>query len=115
MTIVEPPESPAQAITPGRAAQVPLPRTPADLPGPSVGTTPTADLVQMFGRMAYVWGWPTVTTRRVNMRNRRAVFVLVSERGLLGAVLPIGPVGCTTMVSDDIDPDETFVTSANRS
>jgi hypothetical protein len=109
MTTVEPPESPAQAITPGRVVQVPWPGTPTDVPDPTVDITATADFVQILGRMADVWA-----RLMVNMHNRRAALALVPERGLLVAVLPIGPVG-TTMVSDHLSPEETFVTSPTRS
>jgi hypothetical protein len=40
-----------------QAQQVPIPKTPAEVPGPALGTM-TKAYVQMVGRMAYFWGWP---------------------------------------------------------
>ena len=40
--------------------QVPIPTTPAQVPGPFPGNIMTKDYVQMIGRMAYVWGYPMV-------------------------------------------------------
>ena len=40
-----------------QAQQVPIPKTAAEVPGPTPGPMTTAS-VQMLGRMAYVWGWP---------------------------------------------------------
>ena len=44
----------ALAFTTAQAQQVPLPKTPADVPGPAAGTLMTKEYVQMVGRMAYV-------------------------------------------------------------
>ena len=64
----------ARAFTTAQAQQVPLPKTPADVPGPATGTLMTKEYVQMVGRMAYVWGYPMV-----NSHNRRAGFAYVTS------------------------------------
>ena len=43
----------ALAFTTAQAQQVPLPKTPADVPGPAAGTLMTKEYVQMVGRMAW--------------------------------------------------------------
>lgn len=45
--------------------QVPIPKTAADVSGPPAGNTITKEYVQMVGRMAYVWGWPLVSSHRL--------------------------------------------------
>jgi hypothetical protein len=99
----------ALAITTAQAQQVPLPKTAAEVPGPAAGTAMTKEYVQMVGRMAYVWGWPMV-----NSHNRRASFAMAPERGYMGGVLPLAPVGYNTMLTDYIKPDQTFVTCPNQ-
>ena len=42
------------------AQSVPIPKTPAEVPGPALGTAMTKEYVQTVGRMAYLWGWPLV-------------------------------------------------------
>src|SRR5215468_3098255 len=61
------------------------------------------------GRMAYIWGWPMV-----NMLNRRAAITKAPEPGRLNGVLPAAPRGQIAMLSDYIDPGETFVTCPNQ-
>ena len=99
----------ALAITSAQAQQVPLPKTAADVPGPASGTAMTKEYVQMVGRMAYVWGWPMV-----NSHNRRASFATAPERGYVGGVLPVAPVGYNTMLTDYIKPEQTFITCPNQ-
>ena len=61
------------------------------------------------GRMAYIWGWPMV-----NQINRRAAITQAPEPGRLNGVLPVAPRGQIGMLSDYIDPGQTFVTCPNQ-
>lgn len=92
-----------------QAQQVPMPQTAAEVPGPVPGNTMTAAYVQFIGRMAYIWGYPLV-----NAHNRRASFAMAPERGYLGGVVPIAPVGYNTMLSDYVKPDQTFIVCPNQ-
>jgi hypothetical protein len=107
-----PPALPAKAaIDP---AQVPLPSTAAEVPGPPPGATMTKEYVQMVGRMAYLWGYALV-----NSHNRRAAFAYVTGQngnvpGWNGGVLPMAPVGQNSMLADYIMPEQTFVACPNQ-
>ncbi|NEV02491.1 DUF1254 domain-containing protein [Bradyrhizobium uaiense] len=92
-----------------QAQQVPLPTTAAEIPGPPPGTAMTKEYVQMVGRMAYLWGWPLV-----NSHNRREAFGKAPEQGLLGSVVPVAPIGQVTMLTDYIQPDQSFITCPNQ-
>jgi hypothetical protein len=52
----------------------------------------TKEFIQTIGRRANFWGYPLVATS-----NRRADFAKAPERILLGAVVPVAPVGYNTM------------------
>jgi len=104
-----PPQTPPQTPTQSADAQVPLPKTAAEVPGPAPGNTMTKEYVQMVGRMAYLWGWPLV-----NSHNRRAEFGKAPELGLVGGILPAAPIGQVTMLTNYISPAETFVTCPNQ-
>jgi hypothetical protein len=99
----------ALAFTTAQAQQVPLPKTAADVPGPAAGTAMTKEYVQMVGRMAYVWGWPLVSSH-----NRRGLFAKAPHAGLNGGVLPVAPVGQLAFLTDYIKPEQTFVTCPNQ-
>jgi hypothetical protein len=97
-----------------QAQQVPIPTTPAQVPGPAAGTAMTKEYVQMVGRMAYMWGYAMV-----NSHNRRAAFAYVTSQngnvpGWNGGVLPMAPVGQLAMLNDYIKPDQTFVACPNQ-
>jgi hypothetical protein len=98
-------------MQPGKAQaqQVPIPKTPAEVPGPAPGTMMTTDYVQAIGRMAYVWGWPLV-----NSHNRRSAFAMAPTPGLNGGVIPMAPVGQNAMLTDYIRPEQTFVACPNQ-
>jgi len=98
----------AQATVNGQV-QVPIPTTAAEVPGPVPGNTMTSAYVQLVGRMAYVWGYPLV-----NAHNRRAAFAEAPERGYLGGVVPIAPIGYNQMLTNYIKPDETFIVCPNQ-
>ena len=104
----------ALASTIAYAQQVPLPERPADVPGPAAGTAMTKEYVQTIGRMAYVWGYALV-----NSHNRRSAFAYVTGQngnvpGWNGGVLPMAPVGQSSMLDDYIKPDQTFVACPNQ-
>jgi hypothetical protein len=91
------------------SAQVPAPKTPADLTPPAAGVLMHPEYAKTVGRMAYVWGWPMV-----NQHNRRAAITRAPEPGLLNGVLPAAPRGQIGMLHDYIDAGETFVTCPNQ-
>ena len=62
-----------------------------------------------IGRMAYIWGWPMV-----NQFNRCAASTQAPQAGRLDGVLPVAPRGQVGMLSDYIDPGQTFVTCPNQ-
>ena len=88
--------------------QVPIPTTPAEVPGPVSGNTMTKAYVQFIGRMAYVWGYAMV-----NAHNRREAFRAAPAPGLLGGVLPVAPVGYNAM-TNYVSPEETFIVCPNQ-
>ena len=67
------------------AAQVPIPKTAAEVAGPVPGNTMTTAYVQLVGRMAYVWGYAMV-----NAHNRREAFRAAPVPGYLGGVVAGG-------------------------
>ena len=96
------------------AQQVPLPKTAAEVPAPPAGTAMSKAYVQTVGRMAYVWGYALV-----NSHNRRAGFAYLSGQngnvaGLNGGVVPMAPVNQSAMLTDYVDPSQTFVTCPNQ-
>jgi hypothetical protein len=86
-----------------QAQQVPIPQTAAEVPGPAPGPMTTAS-VQMVGRLAYVWGWPLVY-----VYNQRTELTKAPETGLLAGIMPIGPMNQVVMLTNYIDPRETFI------
>ena len=91
-----------------QAQQVPIPQTPAEVPGPAPGTM-TKAYVQMVGRMAYFWGWPLVY-----VYNQRTELTKAPEVGLLAGVLPISPMNQVGMLTGYIDPGERFIADPNQ-
>ena len=92
-----------------RAQQVPIPTTAAEVPGPIPGNMMTTAYVQFVGRMAYVWGYPLV-----NAHNRRAAFAEAPAPGLLGGVVPVAPLGYNAMLTNYVQPDQTFIVCPNQ-
>jgi hypothetical protein len=90
------------------AQQTPAPSF-EDLSQPSAEVTPHPEYVKAIARTAYVWGWPMV-----NMLNRRTAITQAPEPGRLNGVLPVAPQGQVGMLSDYIDPGQTFVTCPNQ-
>ena len=64
---------------------------------------------EAIGRIAYIWGWPLV-----NMMNRRAAVTEAPVPGRLNGVLPVAPRGQIAMLSDYIDPGQTFAACPNQ-
>jgi len=96
------------ALTSTHAQQVPIPKTPTEVPGPAPGTAMTKEYVQTVGRMAYLWGWPLVDNA-----NRHKAFSEAPEPGLLGGVLPIAH-NAVAMLTNYISPEQRFVTCTNQ-
>ncbi|MGV0741199.1 DUF1254 domain-containing protein [Mycolicibacterium sp. XJ870] len=76
---------------------------------PATGIVMTPGYARTMAQTAYIWGWPMV-----NMLNRRTSITQAPEPGLLNGVLPVAPQGRVAMLSDYIDPAETFVTCPNQ-
>jgi hypothetical protein len=95
--------------TPALGQQASSPRSFEDLSRPSAEVTPHSEYIKAVARTAYLWGWPMV-----NMINRRATITQAPKPGLLNGVLPVAPRSRVAMLSDYIDPSETFVTCPNQ-
>ena len=89
--------------------QVALPKTAADVTAPAIGIVMHPAYAKAVGRFAYVWGWPMV-----NMLNRSAAITKAPQPGRLNGVLPVAPRGQVGMLSDYVDPGQTFVTCPNQ-
>jgi hypothetical protein len=96
-------------MTATEAFQVPAPRGAAEVTVPATGVFMHDEYARAVARIAYLWGWPMV-----NMINRRATITKAPEPGRLNGVLPVAPRGQVAMLSDYIDPGETFVTCPNQ-
>jgi hypothetical protein len=90
------------------AQQVPIPKTPAEVPGPAAGTAMTKEYVETVGRAAYLWGWALV-----NSTNRAAAFSKAPEPGLLGGVVPVA-YNRNAMLTGYVSPLQTFIACANQ-
>ena len=89
--------------------QVPIPQSADEVVQPADGINMMEDYAKAVGRMAYIWGWPMV-----NMINRRATITQAPYPGLMNGVLPVAPRGYVAMLSNYIDPGQTFVTCPNQ-
>jgi hypothetical protein len=89
--------------------QVAFPASPSEVTQPAAGVLMHPEYAKTIARTAYVWGWPMV-----NMTNRRAAITQAPEPGRLNGVLPAAPRGQIAMLSDYIDPGQTFVTCPNQ-
>ena len=79
------------------------------IPGPVQGTVLAPEYVRTIGRVAYLWGWPMVSSF-----NRRVGFTSCPEPGLRGGILPNAPRGQICMLTDYISADQRFVTCPNQ-
>ncbi|QLL10306.1 DUF1254 domain-containing protein [Mycobacterium vicinigordonae] len=69
----------------------------------------TPGYARTIGQFAYVWGWPMV-----NMISRSDSITKAPHPGLLGGIIPVAPQGRLAMLSNYVDPSETFVTCPNQ-
>jgi len=104
----------ALGITELGAQQIILPKIAADVPKAPPGTAMSRAYVQSVGRMAYIWGYTLV-----NSHNRRAGFAYFTSQhggvaGLNGGVVPMAPINQAAMLTDYVDPSQTFVTCPNQ-
>jgi hypothetical protein len=99
----------ALAFSTAAAQQVSPPKNAVHTPDLASGTPMTREYVQMVGRMAYLWGWPLV-----NVHNRRATMAIIPEPGLNGGIMPVAPIGHIAMLTDYIQPDQTYITCTNQ-
>ena len=76
---------------------------------PATGVSMTPGYARTIAQMAYLWGWPMV-----NMINRHDKITAAPQPGLLGGILPVAPQGRLAMLSNYIEPSETFVTCPNQ-
>src|SRR5262245_29850558 len=98
-----------EATTATKAIQVSAPEKAADVTVAATGIVMHDEYVKAIARLAYAWGWPMV-----NQMNRRAAITQAPEPGRLNGVLPVAPRGQIGMLSDYIDPGQTFVTCPNQ-
>src|SRR5262245_36307689 len=92
-----------------RSFQVSAPSKAADVPVAATGIVMHEEYAKAIARMAYVWAWPMV-----NMINRRSAITKAPEPGRLNGVLPCAPLGYVGMLSDYIDPGQTFIACPNQ-
>ena len=93
------------AVTTAASASQPA----SKLTQPAMGVTMHPGYARTIAQMAYLWGWPIV-----NMINRREAITKAPVPGHLNGVLPVAPRGQISMLSDYIEPSETFVTCPNQ-
>jgi hypothetical protein len=93
----------------GLAQQVMAPQTPAEVTKPSDDVVMRPAYARAVARSAYLWGWPMV-----NMLNRRAAITQAPEPGRLNGGLPVASQGQVGMLSNYIDPGQTFVICPNQ-
>jgi hypothetical protein len=80
-----------------------------DVTQPFTGVAMTPGYAKTIAQTAYVWGWPLV-----NMVNRSVSVTQAPNPLLINGVLPAAPQGRLAMLSDYIEPAETFVTCPNQ-
>ncbi|CDP82298.1 hypothetical protein BN975_00348 [Mycolicibacterium farcinogenes] len=103
-----------EATAPVNTSSPPAQPHPSEAPTTNV-TQPVTGVVMQpgytrtFGQTAYVWGWPLV-----NMLNRNAAITKAPHPGRLNGVLPAAPRGRLAMLSDYIDPAQTFIACPNQ-
>ena len=93
----------------GIAQQAPFPTSADEVTQPVAGAVMHEEYVKTIGRMAYVWGWPMVSSF-----NRRAAITQAPEPGRLGGVVPVAPRGRLCMLNDYVEPNQSFVACPNQ-
>jgi hypothetical protein len=99
----------ASAVITTDAAQAQGSSARAQVTEPATGIVMHPGYARTIAEMAYIWGWPMV-----NMINRRAAITQAPQPSHLNGVLPAAPRGQIAMLSDYIEPSETFVTCPNQ-
>ncbi|MHC9295194.1 DUF1254 domain-containing protein [Mycobacterium sp. LTG2003] len=102
-------EGATPASTTTTSAQPDAPEASAKMTQPEPGVIMQPGYTRTIGQMAYVWGWPLV-----NMFNRNAAITQAPHPGRLNGVLPAAPRGRLAMLSDYIDPAQTFIACPNQ-
>lgn len=102
-------EGTTPTTTPSESSQPHPSEAPAKTTQPVSGVVMQPGYVRAFGQTAYVWGWPLV-----NMLNRKASITQAPHPGRLNGVLPAAPRGRLAMLSDYIDPAQTFIACPNQ-
>jgi hypothetical protein len=95
--------------TPASNAEVSSPRKASAVTVAATGVTMHPAYAEAIGRIAYIWGWPLVNTM-----NRRAAITQAPRPGRLNGVLPVAPRGQIAMLSDYVDPGQTFAACPNQ-
>ncbi|MEN4451669.1 DUF1254 domain-containing protein [Mycobacterium sp. SM3041] len=106
------PEQQPGPPAPGTSSPTPVPGANGSQPQvtqPATGISMTPGYARTVAQMAYLWGWPMV-----NMINRHDKITAAPQPGLLGGILPVAPQGRLAMLSNYIEPSETFVTCPNQ-
>src|SRR5262245_66632367 len=85
------------------------PRKPSEVTAAATGIVMHPAYAEAIGRIAYIWGWPLGNTM-----NRRAGITQAPRPDRLNGVLPVAPRGRLAMLSDYIDPGQTFATCPNQ-
>jgi hypothetical protein len=83
--------------------------SPNEVTEPVSGAVMHPEYVKSVGRMAYIWGWPLV-----NSFNRRAGITQAPVPGRLGGVVPVAPRGRLCMLTDYVEPEQSFVACPNQ-
>lgn len=91
------------------AAQVPFPKTPAEVTQPADGVNMPVAYAKAVGQMAYIWGWPLV-----NQFNRRAAITKAPEPALMNGVIPVAPRGRLAMLTGYLKPIQSFIACPNQ-
>src|SRR6478752_3538904 len=91
------------------SAELSSPRKASAVTTAATGVMMHPAYAEAIGRIAYIWGWPLV-----NMMNRRAAVTEAPQPGRLNGVLPVAPRGQIAMLSDYIDPGQTFIACPNQ-
>jgi hypothetical protein len=104
----------AMAISTGALAQsvpltIPHATSIEQLAQPAAGVIMSEHYVKAIAQQAYIWGYPMV-----NQFNRRATITQAPYPALNGGIVPVAPMSQLSMLTDYIQPAETFVTCPNQ-
>lgn len=102
-------EGATSPTSPAASPKSDAPTAPASITQPASGVVMTPGYAATIARTAYLWGWPLV-----NMLNRNAAITQAPHPGRLNGVLPAAPRGHLAMLSDYVEPDQTFIACPNQ-